>query len=182
MTKKEAMKKNYKELLTSIKAFVFDVDGVMTDGTVTIYPTGEFIRQMSVKDGYAMQLAIKRGLRIIVITGGRDQSISIRLQRLGITDIALDTHNKMEPLNKYSKEYDIPFEQMLYMGDDVPDIEPMKAVGISSCPTDACVDVLSIADYVSPYGGGKGAVRDIIEQTLRAQGKWHEEDFNNYNA
>ncbi|MDD4819301.1 MAG: HAD hydrolase family protein [Flavobacteriales bacterium] len=176
------MKKNYKEHLSQIKAFVFDVDGVMTDGTVTIYPTGEFIRQMSVKDGYAMQLAIKRGLRIIVITGGRDQSISIRLNRLGITDIALDTHNKLECLHRYSELYDISFDQMLYMGDDVPDIEPMRAIGISACPADACTDVVAISDYVSPMGGGKGAVRDIIEQTLRAQGKWHEEDFKNYNA
>lgn len=174
--------KNHKEKLHDIRAFVLDVDGVMTDGMVTIFPNGEFIRQMSVKDGYAMQLAIKRGLKIFVITGGRDESIKIRLNRLGIDDISLNTHDKMDRLYEYSLMYDIPYSQMLYMGDDVPDIEPMRNVGMATCPADACSDVIAIADYISPYKGGHGAVRDIIEQTLRVQGLWGEEDFKNYNA
>ena len=175
-------KKNYKETLGNIEAFVFDVDGVMTDGSVTIFPTGEFVRTMNVKDGYAMQLAVKRGFKIFVITGARDQSVRIRLNRLGIKDVVLDVHQKMEKLEEFRDIYGIPFENMVYMGDDVPDIEPMMAVGLPCCPSGACTDVLGVSSYVSPYPGGRGCVRDIVEQVLKVQGKWHEEDFGNYKA
>lgn len=175
-------KKNYKETLGNIEAFVFDVDGVMTDGSVTIFPTGEFVRTMNVKDGYAMQLAVKRGFKIFVITGARDQSVRIRLNRLGIKDVVLDVHQKMEKLEEFRDIYGIPFENMVYMGDDVPDIEPMMAVGLPCCPSDACTDVLGVSSYVSPYPGGRGCVRDIVVQVLKVQGKWHEEDFGNYKA
>ena len=157
-------KKNYKETLGNIEAFVFDVDGVMTDGSVTIFPTGEFVRTMNVKDGYAMQLAVKRGFKIFVITGARDQSVRIRLNRLGIKDVVLDVHQKMEKLEEFR------------------DIYGMMAVGLPCCPSDACTDVLGVSSYVSPYPGGRGCVRDIVEQVLKVQGKWHEEDFGNYKA
>lgn len=175
-------KNNYKETLGNIEAFVFDVDGVMTDGSVTVFPTGEFVRTMNVKDGYAMQLAVKRGLKVFVITGARDESVRIRLKRLGIKDVVLDVHEKMEKLEEFRDIYGIRFENMVYMGDDVPDIEPMKAVGLPCCPCDACSDVLAVSSYVSPYPGGRGCVRDIVEQVLKVQGKWHEEDFGTYKA
>lgn len=173
---------NYKEILGRIKAFVFDVDGVMTDGSVTVFPTGEFVRKMNVKDGYAMQLAAKRGYRIIIITGGKEDSILTRFNRLGIHDIVLNATSKLEKLREYCDGYGIAPADMLYMGDDVPDIAPMKAVGLPCCPSDACVDVLAVSKYVSPYKGGEGCVRDVIEQVLKAQGKWHEENFDGFNA
>lgn len=173
---------NYKEILGRIKAFVFDVDGVMTDGGVTIFPSGEFVRKMNVKDGYAMQLAMRRGYRIIIITGGRDESILTRFNRLGINDIVLNATAKLEKLLEYCDGYGIDPAEMLYMGDDVPDIAPMKAVGLPCCPADACTDVLAVSKYVSPLAGGNGCVRDVIEQVMKAQGTWHEDHFDGFNA
>lgn len=173
---------NYKDILGRIRALVFDVDGVMTDGTVTVFPSGEFVRRMNVKDGYALQLAVRRGYRVIIITGGRDDSILTRFNRLGITDIVLNATSKLEKLLEYCDGYGIAPTEMLYMGDDVPDIAPMKAVALPCCPNDACTDVLAVAKYVSPLVGGAGCVRDVVEQVLKAQGKWHQEDFDGFNA
>ena len=173
---------NYKDILGRIRALVFDVDGVMTDGMVTVFPH-RGIRPQDERQG-----------RLCPATGrpagtedhhhhrGRDDSILTRFHRLGITDIVLNSTSKLEKLLEYRDGYGIPLEQMLYMGDDVPDIDPMKAVGLPCCPADACQDVLSVAKYVSPLPGGAGCVRDVVEQVLKAQGKWYGEDFEGFNA
>lgn len=176
------MSKSYKEILPQIKAFVLDIDGVMTDGGLTIMPDGELLRTMNVKDGYAMQLAIKRGFKIFVISGGKNESVRLRLNGLGITDVVLGTHEKLEKIREFLDMYDMKMEELLYMGDDIPDLEAMNAVGLATCPNDAVPEIRNISDYISPFKGGKGCVRDIIEQTLKVQNCWLEESHQSYIA
>lgn len=168
------MEKSYKTYLKDITTFVFDVDGVLTDGSVLVTTDGEMLRRMNVKDGYALKTAIKKGYKICIITGGANEGVKLRLQGLGITDIYMNVHLKAEILDKYLDIYDIKVENVLYMGDDMPDIPPMEKVILSCCPQNAVPQVKEVAQYVSHINGGNGCVRDVIEQVLKVRGDWND--------
>tara|TARA_R100000935_G_scaffold21876_4_gene40537 strand:- start:90111 stop:90644 length:534 start_codon:yes stop_codon:yes gene_type:complete len=166
------MEKSYKEYLGNIKALVFDVDGVLTDGTIQVNTEGELFRTMNIKDGYALKTAVDQGLYVCIISGGSNEGVRKRLQGLGITDIHLGTHQKTETLRKYLKDNNLKPENALYMGDDIPDYYVMQEVGLPCCPQDAVPEIKELSKYISHKNGGKGCVRDIIEQVLKVQGKW----------
>ncbi|RMZ49781.1 HAD-IIIA family hydrolase [Flavobacteriaceae bacterium PRS1] len=166
------MEKSYKEYLQHITTFIFDVDGVLTDGTVAITTSGEMLRKMNIKDGYALKTAVDNGFNVCVISGGSNEGVRIRLRGLGITDIYLGAHNKIEQLEEYLDIYNIKAENVLYMGDDIPDVPVMKLVGLPCCPQDAVPEIKELSKYISHKNGGKGAVRDVIEQVLKVQNKW----------
>jgi 3-deoxy-D-manno-octulosonate 8-phosphate phosphatase (KDO 8-P phosphatase) len=166
------MENSYKEYLNQITTFVLDVDGVLTDGTILINTVGEMYRSMNIKDGFAMKTAVDLGYHICVISGGSNEGVRKRLEGLGITDIHLGTHNKTETLRTYASEKNIALENVLYVGDDIPDMDVMKIVGLPVCPQDAVPEVKAISKYVSHKKGGKGCVREVIEQVLKVQGKW----------
>lgn len=166
------MAKSYKELMNGITTFILDVDGVLTDSSVHITSTGEMLRTMNIRDGYAMKAAVESGYHVCVISGGSNEGVRIRLKNLGITDIHLAAPNKVQNFNEYIKQYNIQPDQVLYMGDDVPDYHVMKLVGLPTCPQDSAPEIKEIAKYISHKNGGQGAVRDVIEQVMRVQGKW----------
>ncbi|WP_340199040.1 KdsC family phosphatase [Ascidiimonas sp. W6] len=170
--------KSYKEYLEHITTFVFDVDGVLTDGTIVVTTDGQMLRNMNIKDGYALKTAIQKGYNVCIISGGTNEGVRARLRGLGITDIYLGASHKTDQLDEYFDVYDIKPENVLYMGDDIPDIPAMKMVGLPCCPQDAVVEIKEISKYVSHKNGGKGCVRDVIEQVLKVQEKWNE----NYEA
>ena len=163
---------NYKALLPNITTFIFDVDGVLTNGKVLITSQGEMYREMDTKDGYALKCALVQGYRVCIISGGTNEGVRNRLKALGIYDIYLGAHHKQEPFQDLMDSYDLKPEEILYMGDDVPDIVVMEQVAVAACPNDAVSDVKEIANYVSHKKGGEGCVREIIERTLKVQGKW----------
>ncbi len=167
------MEISYKELLNNITTFIFDVDGVLTDSTVHITPNGEMLRTMNIRDGFAMKAAIESGYNVCIISGGNNEGVRIRLKNLGITDIHLAAPNKVETFKEYIELYHINPEHVLYMGDDIPDFHVMKLVGLPTCPQDAAQEIKAISKYISHKNGGKGAVREIIEQVMKVQGKWH---------
>lgn len=167
------MEKNYKEYLEHITTFIFDVDGVLTDGTITITTSGEMLRTMHTKDGFAIKTARDAGFKVCVISGGTNEGVRMRLQGLGVTDIYLGAHNKVDQLDEYFDVYNIKAENVLYMGDDIPDFPAMQMVGLPCCPQDAVQEIKSISKYISHKKGGKGAVRDVIEQVLKVQDKWN---------
>ncbi len=166
------MNQNFKLKLKDIKVFVLDVDGVLTDGKLLVMPDGDFLRTMNIRDGYAMQLAIKKGYHIFIISGGHSKGVPIRLARLGIKEVHMGTVDKLSTLKNLISQYKLSHDQILYMGDDIPDIEAMKTCSIPCCPADAAHEVVEHCIYVSKVNGGQGCVRDIIEQTLRAQSNW----------
>lgn len=157
---------------TQIKAVVLDVDGVLTDGTLQVTESGDQLRTFYVKDGYAMQLAEKMGLMLWVISGGRSEGVRLRLQGLGVKEIHLGVSQKMDVLNELLTKYELTADQLMYVGDDMPDYEVMQVVGIAACPVDAVEDIKTISHYMSPFKGGRGVVRDILEKILKLQGKW----------
>lgn len=163
---------NVLEQFRHIRAFIFDVDGVLTDGTVQLLPGGEQSRKMHIRDGYALQLAVKMGYRIAIISGGRSESVVSRLNGLGITDVFTNVTNKVEKLEDYALEHDLIWEQVLFMGDDIPDYRAMQLCGIAACPADAAPEIKSISRYISPVTGGHGCVRDVIEKVLKLNGHW----------
>ena len=163
---------SYKEEFRYITTFIFDLDGVFTDGSINIFPDGEMIRTMNTKDGYAVKAALHAGYGVVIISGGTNEAVRIRLNQLGVKDVYLGAHQKGGILHNYSKDNNISFENMLFMGDDIPDIEAMELVRLGCCPNDAVTEVLAAADYISHKKGGKGCVRDIIEQVVKVQGKW----------
>lgn len=163
---------NYKALLPNITTFIFDVDGVLTNGKVLITSQGEMYREMDTKDGYALKCALVQGYKVCIISGGTNEGVRNRLKALGIYDIYLGAHHKQEPFQDLMNNYGLKPEEILYMGDDVPDIVVMEQVAVAACPNDAVSDVKEISNYVSHKKGGEGCVREIIEQTLRVQGKW----------
>lgn len=171
--------KNYKEQLKDITTFIFDYDGVMTSGDVLVDSNGVPLRSSDVKDGYALQLAVRLGYKIAVITGGYSVSIEKRMEMLGVKDVFVRSANKVEVLQKYMETNGLKPEQIVYMGDDLPDYPVMKMVGLPVCPADASSEIKDISLYISNRNGGKGAVRDIIEQVLKAQDKWMK-DFSCY--
>ena len=164
--------KNYKTLLPNIKTFIFDVDGVLTDGKILITNEGELLRSFDTKDGYAMKCALVQGYKIAIITGGRNQGVEERFKELGVYDIYMGAHYKLDAFQDLLDNYDLDPETILYIGDDVPEIPVMEKVGLGCCPADAVSDVKAMADYVSHKNGGEGCVRELIEQVLRVQGKW----------
>ncbi|MCH8555615.1 MAG: HAD hydrolase-like protein [Schleiferiaceae bacterium] len=166
------MKENYKILLRNVKTFIFDVDGVLTDGGVFMFPGQDPIRKFNSKDGFAMQYAMRMGYKIAIITGGKSQGVVERLKLFGIHDIYTSAHNKIEPYNDLLACYDLDPASILYMGDDLPDFEVMTRVGVATTPADGAPELKAIAHYVSPITGGNGCVRDVIEQTMRVQEKW----------
>ena len=170
--------KSYKEYLADITTFIFDVDGVLTDGTITVTTDGELLRTMNIKDGFALKTAIDAGFNICIISGGSNEGVRKRLVGLGIKDIYLGAHNKIELLNEYLNTHQVTKLQVLYMGDDIPDYPIMKLVGLPCCPQDAVPEIKSISKYISHKNGGKGAARDVIEQVLKVQNKWN----GNFNA
>ena len=166
---------SYKEKLNPITTFVFDVDGVLTDGKVVLL-NDDVVRTLNSRDGYALQFASKMGYRILIITGGSSPSVKTRLLNLGATEVCLGASNKLEVYNSLKEKYGFTDEQALYMGDDIPDYHVMQTVGVSTCPQNAAVEIKAISDYQSPYDGGNHCVRDVIEQTMRVQGKWFTDD------
>lgn len=168
--------KNYKALLTKINTFVFDYDGVFTNGTIILQNTGEPLRTANVKDGYAIQLANKKGYRVVIISGGKSVSMTNRFKLLKINDVFLGVERKIEVFEKYLKDHNIDVQNTIYMGDDIPDYEVMRKAGVACCPADAAEEIRSISHYISHQNGGEGCVRDIIEQVLKVQGKWMNED------
>jgi len=167
---------NYKEKLIHITTFIFDYDGVLTDGKVFVINNHEQLRSSNVKDGYALQYAVKKGYRVAVISGGKSKTMTKRMNTLGITDVFLGIDNKIETFKKYLLENNLKPNEVLYMGDDIPDFEIMKEVGVATCPSDSAQEIKAIADYISDIKGGEGCVRDIIEQVLKLQDKWFHPD------
>jgi 3-deoxy-D-manno-octulosonate 8-phosphate phosphatase (KDO 8-P phosphatase) len=163
---------NFKEDLSKVKAFVFDVDGVFATSKVILHPSGDMMRTMNIKDGYAVFYTIKKGYIICIISGGTSESVRIRFEKLGLTDIYLGSHNKVRDFKDFLSKHDLKPENILYMGDDLPDYEVMQMVGVPTCPSDAVEEIKSISSYISDKAGGEGCVRDVIEQVLRLQGKW----------
>ena len=174
------MKVNYKEKFKDINTFIFDVDGVLTNGGLYLFPDGKFVRKMNAKDGFALKLAIKMGYNIAIITGGREKNIKERLEKLGINNVFLNAHNKLPILNKYLSENNIDPKTSLYMGDDIPDLKPMQIVGLACCPKDAVFEIKKKCDYISNIKGGNGCVRDVIEQVLKVNNKWNYKDGMQY--
>lgn len=167
------MEKSYKKFLKNITTFVFDVDGVFTDGTLLITSEGDMLRKMSVKDGYALKTALQKGYHVCIITGGTNEGVKKRLMGLGVKDIYLGAHLKEIPLNEYLENNKISPKNVLYMGDDMPDIPPMKLVALPCCPQDAIPEVKKVSKYISHRNGGDACVRDVIEQVLKVRGDWH---------
>lgn len=158
--------------LNKIKAIIFDVDGVLSRETIPLHPSGEPMRTVNIKDGYAIQLAQKLGLRIVILTGGTTESVRLRYERLGVEDIYMGCSVKITTYNSFLDKYELSDDEIIYMGDDIPDYEIMKRCGCPVCPADACSDIKSLCVYISNRNGGEGCGRDIIEQVLKAQGKW----------
>ena len=167
---------NYKERLLKVNTFIFDYDGVLSDGQVLLTSDGDALRTANVKDGYAMQLAIKKNYRIAIISGGYSESMKRRFETLKIEDVFLGVDKKIDVYNQYMKDHNLEKEHVLYMGDDIPDYEIMLAAGVPTCPSDAVEEIKRIATYISHQPGGHGCVRDIIEQVLKVQGKWMNDD------
>jgi 3-deoxy-D-manno-octulosonate 8-phosphate phosphatase (KDO 8-P phosphatase) len=172
------MEKNYKEYLNHIDTFIFDVDGVLTNGSIRVSTEGDLLRTMNIKDGYALKTAQLAGYHVCIISGGKNEGVRKRLRDLGITNIFLGVQDKVEKLDEFFDVYEINPENVAYMGDDIPDLYAMKMVGMPCCPQDAVPEIKAISRYISHKKGGKGCVRDVIEQVLKVQGKW----MQNYDA
>jgi len=168
------MAKSYKEIMNDITTFIFDVDGVLTDSSVFVTSEGEILRTMNIRDGYAMKAAVESGYHVCVISGGSNEGVRIRLRNLGITEIHLGTPDKVATFKEYTDLHNINSENVLYMGDDIPDFHVMKLVGLPTCPQDASPEIKNISKYISHVKGGRGAARDVIEQVMKVQGKWME--------
>ena len=158
--------------LKKVRAVIFDIDGVLSANTITLHPEGEPMRTVNIKDGYAMQLAVKQGLRIAIMTGADVKSIRMRYEKLGVKDIFTGCSVKIQVYQKFLADNALSDEEVIFVGDDIPDYEVMSRCGCPCCPADACPDIKIVSRYVSNQNGGYGVGRDILEQVLRAQGKW----------
>ncbi len=170
------MVKNYKKLLNNINTFIFDYDGVFTNGIVIMLENGELLRTANVKDGYILQLAKKKGYRIAIISGGNSESIKKRFEVLDIKDIFLGVNNKIKIFMNYLEKHNLKKENVLFMGDDIPDCWIMREAGVATCPADAAEEIKFLAHYISHLKGGEGCVRDIVEQVMKVQGQWMKDD------
>lgn len=160
------------ETFKGIKTFVFDVDGVLTDGALFVFDSGEQVRRMNIKDGYALQLAIKKGYKIIVCSGSSSNAVTLRLQRLGITEIYMNIRDKRSHVSALLEKSGISWDEVLFMGDDIPDYQLMKSAAMPCCPSDAVPEIRQAARYISNFPGGHGCVRDVIEKVLKLNGDW----------
>jgi 3-deoxy-D-manno-octulosonate 8-phosphate phosphatase (KDO 8-P phosphatase) len=163
---------NILELFEPIKVFVFDIDGVLTDGMLHVQEDGELLRRMNIKDGYALQLAVKKGYKIWVISGGKTNAAKQRLNKLGIDDVFVAVEDKISLLQSLIEKGGYTQNQLLYMGDDMPDVKAMMLCGLRTCPADAIGEIKAIAQYISPLNGGYGCARDVIEKVLKINGDW----------
>lgn len=163
---------NYKSKLATIKAFTFDVDGVFTDGSVLATEGGDLLRLHNAKDGYALKSAVDQGYPVGIITGGASESIRFRFDRLNIEDVYLSSSDKIDDFLHFCKKHNLSPDEVLYMGDDIPDIPVLKMAGLACCPSDAVNEVKEACDYISIYPGGRGCVREVIEQVLKVKGVW----------
>lgn len=167
---------SYKEALHKVKGFVFDVDGVLSPETVILHPDGDFMRTMNIKDGYAIQYAIRKGYAMAFITGGKSKMVAERLDGLGVEHIYLGSKDKLKDFKDFLSKVNIETENILYMGDDIPDYKILSIVGFPTCPANAAEEIKAISGYVSDKNGGEGCVRDVIEQVLKLQGNWMDGD------
>jgi 3-deoxy-D-manno-octulosonate 8-phosphate phosphatase (KDO 8-P phosphatase) len=158
--------------LKDIRAFVFDVDGVLTNGDILASNSGEFLRTFNIKDGYALQLAVKKGYPVCIISGGSGAAMQKRFKGLGIKHINLGVSDKVQVFQDFLTQTNLNASEILYMGDDIPDFNVMKLVGLPTCPADACEEIKAISTYISPFVGGRTAVRDVIEKVLKIQAAW----------
>ena len=163
---------NYKTRLKSITTFVLDVDGVLTNGKVILEASGEMTRTMSTRDGYIIQRALKKGYNVCIITLGNSKMVENRMNYLGVNDVFSSVENKLDTLNSYCSSKNITLKNVLYMGDDMPDIDCIKSVSIGTCPNDAVPEIREVADYISHVNGGDGCVRDVMEQVLKINNDW----------
>ena len=167
---------NILQQFINIKAFVFDVDGVLTNGDLIILPNAVMARTMNVKDGYALQLAVKKGYKVAIISGGNSKEVLERLNLLGITDVYMSVSNKLAILNEFLEKNHLTKEETLFMGDDIPDFEVMQQVGLACSPIDAVDEIKDISKYISPVAGGKGCARDVIEKVMKLANQWHHQN------
>jgi len=167
---------NYKELLKHITAFIFDYDGTLTDGTVILLNEGEPLRTANVRDGYAIQLAVKKGYQVAIISGGRSKSMSNRFKMLNVRHVFLGVEHKLDTLKTYMEANQLKPENVLYLGDDIPDYHAMKYCGIAACPANAAEEIKAVSQYISHLKGGEGCARDVIEQVMKVQGNWMDGD------
>ena len=166
------------DLFKNITTFIFDVDGVLTDGTVLVLENGLQARRMNIKDGYALQLAIKKRYGILIISGAAASPVVDRLNKLGITEVHMGVTDKKSFIKNFIANHNLTAEQVLFMGDDMPDLPAMSMVGLPTCPADAAAEIKDVAKYISPLYGGTGCVRDVIERVLKLRGHWeHTEDI-----
>ena len=163
---------NYKSKLEQIKAFAFDVDGVFTNGMVQVSESGDLLRSYNAKDGHIIRTAIQHGYKVAIITGGVSPTIPLRFNPMGVFDIYLSSFSKLPDFERFCAKYDLQPNEVLFMGDDIPDIEVMQHCGLACCPSDAVPEVKAVAHYISPQAGGGGCVRDVITQVMKIQGKW----------
>jgi 3-deoxy-D-manno-octulosonate 8-phosphate phosphatase (KDO 8-P phosphatase) len=155
-----------------IKLFALDVDGVLTNGSLLLLQDGQMARSMNIRDGFALQLAIKKGYQILVISGGKDEAVRHRLNHLGVKEVLLGVTNKSAALVEFVQQHSLKWEEVLFMGDDIPDLQVMKISGLACCPSDAAPEIKAVSQYISPLNGGNGCVRDIIEKVLKLNGHW----------
>lgn len=163
---------NLLDQFKQVTTFVFDMDGVLTDGTLFVFDNDQLVRRMHIKDGYALQLAIKKGYRVVVISGSSSDAVAKRLNRLGVHDVFMKEENKEACLQQYIQKHNVKTNELLFMGDDIPDYRAMKIVGLPCAPADAVPEIKEIATYISPYSGGMGCVRDVIEKVLKLNDSW----------
>lgn len=163
---------NILQKLQQIRLFVLDVDGVLTNGSLLLLDDGQMARSMNIKDGYALQLAVKKGYQVLVISGGSSEAVKVRLGKLGIHEVFMKAKDKRDILVQYAAKHQLRWDQVLYMGDDIPDLEVMQLAGLPCCPADAVPEIKSIAQYISPVKGGEGCVRDVIEKVMKLNQHW----------
>ena len=170
---REEKKPNYKAYLHKIKAFAFDVDGVFTDGSVLALPDGDLLRAHNAKDGFAVKMAVKNKYPIAIITGGDSESVRIRFSKLGVTDIYMKSRNNVPDFLKFCEKHHLQPEEVAFVGDDLPDRPVLEICGLAVCPSDAVDEVKEVCDFISPFGGGRGCVRNLIEQVMKVHETWH---------
>lgn len=158
--------------LPSINTFIFDVDGVLTNGQILVTEEGQLLRSMNIKDGYALKLAVEKGYHVCIISGGKSEGVKIRLEKLGIKEVFIGVGDKVKVFEDFITKYNIDLKTIVYMGDDMPDLEVMQKVGIPCCPEDAVPEIKQLSTYISPFKGGEGCVRDIVEKVLKVRGHW----------
>lgn len=163
---------NILERFKPVTTFVFDVDGVLTNGSLLVLSDGQMVRRMNIKDGYALQLAVKKGYKVLIISGGTSQPVNERLLKLGITEVFMQVEDKKKLLTRYVLEKKLSWDEVLFMGDDIPDHKCLQIAGLACCPADAVNEIKSISQYISHLKGGKGCVRDVIEKVLKLNNNW----------